>query len=158
MHAHAQSVARTSFQRLVRKAKISLSVSDDLKRWGKVGRVHEVLLRVRVMGHTERDQLRFKFNGQEFPSTLLRKINELYRMSAPRYRTGSGYWYAFKLDAKHWPKKGDNELEIELLRRDPQALPEIFIRDVELDIKYLMGRNYHRGQDVDLGPYEASGI
>ena len=39
-----------------------------------------------------------------------------------------------------------------------QALPEIFVRDVELDIKYLMGRNYHRGQDVDLGPYEASGI
>ena len=82
----------------------------------------------------------------------------MYRMSAPRYRTGSGYWYAFRLDAKHWPKKGNNTLAVELVRRDTQALPEIFVRDVELDIKYLMGRNYHRGQDVDLGPSESSGI
>ena len=89
---------------------------------------------------------------------LLRKINELYWMSAPRYRTGSGYWYAIKLDAKHWPKKGNNKLEIELLRRDPQALPEILVRDVELDLKYLMGRNDPRGQDGDLGSYESSGM
>ena len=51
-----------------------------------------------------------------------------------------------------------NKLEIELLRRDSQALPEIVVRDVELDLKYLMGRNYHRGQDGDLGPYELSGM
>ena len=140
------------------KASITLSVSDDLRRWAKVGRVHEVLLRVRVMEHTERDQLKFYLNGRELPADLLRKINELYRMSAPRYRTGSGYWYAFRLDAKHWPKKGNNTLSVELVRRDAQALPEIFVRDVELDIKYLMGRNYHRGQDVDLGPSESSGI
>lgn len=140
------------------QANINLPISDDLKRWHKVGRVHEVLLRVRVMGHTERDRLKFVLNGRELPAGLLRQINELYRMSAPRYRTGSGYWYAFKLDAKHWPLKGDNKLEIELLQRDAQALPEIFVRDVELDIKYLMGRNFHRGHDIDLGPYEASGM
>ena len=140
------------------KASITLSVSDDLRRWAKVGRVHEVLLRVRVMSHTERDRLKFYLNGRELPASLLRKINEMYRMTAPRYRTGSGYWYAFKLDAKHWPKKGNNTLAVELVRRDAQALPEIFVRDVELDIKYLMGRNYHRGQDIDLGPSESSGI
>ena len=139
-------------------ARIKLPISDDLKRWGKVGRVHEVLLRLRVMGHTERDRLRFSLNGRELPNNLLRQINELYRMSAPRYRTGSGYWYIFKLDKTHWPKKGENKLEIELLRRDPQALPDISVRDVELDIKYLMGRNFHRGQDIDLGPYESSGM
>ena len=43
-------------------------------------------------------------------------------------------------------------------RRDAQALPDIFVRDVELDIKYLMGRNFHRGQDQDLGPAESVGI
>ena len=58
------------------------------------------------MSHTERDRLKFYLNGRELPANLLRKINEMYRMSAPRYRTGSGYWYAFRLDAKHWPKKG----------------------------------------------------
>ena len=140
------------------KAKINISISDDLRRWGKVGRVHEVLLRIRVMGNTERDRLCFALNGRQLPDRLLRKINELYRMSAPRYRTGSGYWYAFSLDAKHWPRPGDNQLEIELLRRDAQALPDIFVRDVELDIKYLMGRNFHRGQDQDLGPAESVGI
>ena len=145
---------------LVKGEKITLTmpISDDLNRWDKVGRVHEVLLRIRVMGHTERDRLSFWLNGRELPALLVRKINELYRMSAPRYRTGSGYWYAFKLDTKHWPKKGNNKLEIELLRRDSQALPEIVVRDVELDLKYLMGRNYHRGQDDDLGPYESSGM
>lgn len=140
------------------KAAITLLVSDDLQRWGKVGRVHEVLLRVRVMGNTERDRLRFVLNGCELPGGLLRKINELYRMTAPRYRTGSGYWYAFRLDRKYWPRQGSNTLEIELLRRDGQVLAPLFVRDVELDIKYLMGRNYHRGQDLDLGPYERSGI
>jgi hypothetical protein len=136
------------------RASITLPISDDLKRWAKVGRVHEVLLRVRIMGTTERDRLRFLLNGKELPAVLLRQINELYRMSAPRYRTGSGYWHVFKLDKAHWPKMGENKIEIELLKRDAQALPELFVRDVELQIKYLMGRNFHRGQDMDLGPCE----
>ena len=139
------------------KAKINIPISDDLKRWGKVDRVHEVLLRIRVMGNTERDRLCFVLNGCQLPDRLLRKINELYRMSAPRYRTGSGYWYVFNLDTKHWPQQGDNLLEIELLRRDAQALPDVFVRDVELDIKYLMGRNFHRCQDPDLGTAELAG-
>ena len=138
------------------RATITWSISDDLKRWGKVNRVHEVLLRVRVMGHTERDRLRFVLNGRELPLSLVRQINELYRMSAPRYRTGSGYWYILKLDEKYWPQQGANSLAVDLLRRDAQALPDIFVRDVELDIKYLMGRNFHRGQDIDLGPFETS--
>tara|TARA_Y100000758_G_C15976012_1_gene395084 strand:+ start:44 stop:907 length:864 start_codon:yes stop_codon:yes gene_type:complete len=136
------------------RASITLPISDDLKRWAKVGRVHEVLLRVRIMGNTERDRLRFLLNGKELPAVLLRQINELYRMSAPRYRTGSGYWHVFKLDKAHWPKMGENKIEIELLKRDAQALPELFVRDIELQIKYLMGRNFHRGQDMDLGPCE----
>jgi hypothetical protein len=139
-------------------AAISLPVSDNLRRWDKVGRIHEVLLRIRVMSHTERDRLRFSLNGRELPPRLLRKINELYRMSAPRYRTGSGYWYVFRLDRAHWPRQGPNTLELELVRRDRQALPPVVVRDVELDIKYLMGRNHSRGQDVDLGPYEHSKV
>jgi hypothetical protein len=27
-----------------------------------------------------------------------------------------------------------------------------------LEIKYLMGKHFHRGQDADLGPYEHSGM
>ena len=49
---------------------------------------------------------------------------------------------------------GANELEVALLARAPDVTPQIAVRDMELDIKYLMGKNYHRGfVDADLGPY-----
>ena len=137
---------------------VRFTISDDLPRWHEVGRVHEVLLRVRIMNTTELDRLRFRLNGEELPSPLLRKLNEMYRMTAPRYRTGSGYWFIYRLDPAHWPEKGQNVLEITLLQRDPEVMPQIHIRDIELEIKYLMGRNFSRGQDPDLGPYECSGI
>ena len=137
---------------------VKFKISDDLPRWNQVGRIHEVLLRVRIMNTTELDSLRFRLNGADLPDELLRKLNEMYRMSAPRYRTGSGYWFIYRLDEAHWPQNGDNTLEVTLLERDPDVLPECYIRDVELEVKYLMGKHFHRGQDADLGPYEYSGI
>lgn len=97
---------------------IALSIADDLARWDVVGRVHEVLLRVRVIETTELDRYRFKLNARELPDRLLRKINRMYSMSAPRYRV-RGYWYVFRLDREHWPVKGTNSLEVTLLERDP---------------------------------------
>jgi hypothetical protein len=141
---------------LNKPVRVKLPISDDLPRWHRVSRVHEVLLRMRVMNTTELDRLTFSLNGLPLPDSLLRKINEMYRMSAPRCRTGSGYWFVYKLDVPHWPKSGENILEVELLQRDPDVTPQIFLRDVELEIKYLMGKNFHRGQDVELGPYDQS--
>lgn len=139
-------------------AKVPVTVSDDLRRWGKVNRVHEVLLRIRVMATTELDRLTFRLNGKELPTELLRTINEMYRMSAPRYRTGSGYWFVFRLDRAHWPRKGRNVVEVELTKRDGGVLPQIYLRDVELDVRYLMGKNFHRMPEADLGPREPSGM
>ena len=139
-------------------ARVNLKVSDDLASWDKVGRVHEVLLRLRIMNTTELDRLTVRLNGQALPESLLRKLNETYRMSAPRYRTGSGYWYIYRLDRAHRPKQGNNVIEVTLNRRDPDLTSQVLVRDVELETKYLMGRNFHRGQDVDLGPAEPSGI
>ena len=139
-------------------ARVNLPISDDLPHWRKAGRVHQVLLRLRIMNATERDRFSFKLNGKELPSTMLRQINEMYRMSAPRYRTGSGYWFIFRLERPHWPRKGNNKVEVCLEKRDPGVVPEVFVRDVELEIKYLMGKNFHRGQDIDLGPAEPSGM
>ena len=137
---------------------LELAITDDLLRWDGVGRVHEVLLRLRIMNTTELDRLRFRLNGKVLPGSLLRKINQMYRMSAPRYRTGSGYWFVYRLDRDHWPRRGENTIEVTLIRRDPDVTAEILVRDVELETKYLMGKNFHRGQDLDLGPYESSGI
>ena len=97
---------------------IALTIADDLARWDVVGRVHEVLLRVRVIETTELDRYRFKLNARELPDRLLRKINRMYSMSSPRYRV-RGYWYVFRLDREHWPVKGTNSLEVTLLERDP---------------------------------------
>jgi hypothetical protein len=136
---------------------IPVAVSDDLPRWNKVGRVHEVLLRVRVMNTTERDRLTFRLNRREISVESMRKINEMYRMSAPRYRTGSGYWFVFRLDRAHWPRRGNNNLEVTLERRDPVVTPEVYVRDVELEIRYLMGRSFGRYPERDLGPSAPSG-
>ena len=110
------------------------------------------------MNTTETDQLRFRLNDAELPNNLLRKINQMYRMQAPRYRTRSGYWWIYRLDPDHWPWQGENTLEITLLARNSDVTPPIYIRDVELEVKYLMGKHFHRGQDLDLGAYESSGI
>ncbi len=143
--------------------KLDITISDDLPRWGDMGRVHEVLLRLRIENVTERSRLSFKLNGNEIPDGLLRKINEIYRMTSPRHKVNGGYWFIFRLDRDHWPVEGTNNLEVTLLEVDPDvittphcnicgpAFPHI--RDVELETKYLMGKNFHRGYvDPDVGP------
>lgn len=132
---------------------LPFTITDDLPRWGEAGRIHEILLRIRVMNTTEIDRLTFTLNGAPLPDRLMRVINEMYRMKAPRYRTGSGYWFVFRLDEPHWPVNGANNLKVTLHHRDEEVTPQIYVRDVELEIKYLMGKHFHRGQDADLGPY-----
>ena len=39
---------------------LELPISDDLPRWGAAGRVHEVILRIRLMRATDRDRLSFQ--------------------------------------------------------------------------------------------------
>ena len=76
-------------------------------------------------------------------------------MSAPRYRR-TGYWYIFTLDKEHWPVDGKNYLTINMKKRDDGVIPLPQVLDTELEIKYLMGKNYHRDYvDVELGPYES---
>ena len=134
------------------------AVSDNLPRWDKVGRVHEVLLRIGIAGTTELDRMNFSLNGKKLPESILRKINQMYRMSGPRNRSGPTYWFVFRLDRAHWPQQGENELEVTLLERDLDVLGNVSLRDVELELKYLMGRSFHRGDvDSDLGPY-GSGV
>jgi len=143
--------------KLDQPAKIELTINDDLPRWDAVGRVHQVLLRFRVSNTTELDKLEFQINGKLLPDSQLRKINEMYRMSAPRYRAGSGYWFICRLDREHWPRQGANSITATLVARDPELGDEVTLRDVELETKYLMGKHFHRGQDRDLGPAENSG-
>jgi hypothetical protein len=135
--------------------RVHLTISDDLPRWDAVGRVHEVLLRIRVSNTTELDRIGFHFNGVELPDSCRRLINEMYRMSRPRYRAGSAYWFVYHLPREYWPVSGENQLDIILHERDTALTMPATARDVELETRYLMGRNYHRSfVDDELGPYE----
>ena len=69
---------------LDRPVAVELTVSDDLPRWDGMGRVHEVLLRVRLVQSTELDRIGVRLNGEELPSDHLRKISNMYMMKAPR--------------------------------------------------------------------------
>ena len=140
-----------------RPARMRLPVSDDLPRWEAAGRLHEVILRIRITRVTERDRFRFTFNGRELPADCLRRIDHVYQISAPRFRSHSSYWFVFKLGPGHRPRRGRNDIEVTLRERDPEVTPEMAVRDVELEIRYLRGRSYHRGEhntDPDLGPYQ----
>ena len=142
---------------LDRPVQLHLPVSDDLPYWSERGRVHEVILRLRLMRATERDELSFKLNGAKLPAHLLRTINHTYQLSAPRFRSHPSYWYIFRLDRDHWPVPGDNAIEVTLHERDPEATPPLWVHDVELEIRYLRGKGAYRGAhntDPDLGPYE----
>ena len=134
-----------------------LPISDDLQRWQQTEHVHEVILRIRITRVTELDVFRFALNGRDLPEQIQRKINHVYQMSSPRFRSHPSYWFVFKLEAEHWPQQGDNHIEITLLERDPELTPELAVRDVELEVRYLRSKNYHRGihnTDPDLGPFE----
>ena len=130
--------------------------SDDLRKWSEMGRVHEVILRVRIISHVETDLIRIELNGAELAIEKARKINQLYTMEAPRYRVMGGYWYVFRLEEPQWPVKGNNEIEVVLLTRDADIEERhAILRDLELETKYLKGKNFHRSfSDPDLGAYD----
>ena len=137
------------------RANLEMDISDDLGLWDKTGRVHQVILRIRIEATTELDEYEFILNGNKLSEKELRKINRMYVMSAPRYRR-TGYWYVFTLGKENWPAKGKNQITINMKKRDDGVIPLPKVLDVELEIKYLMGKNYHRDYvDVELGPYES---
>ena len=132
-----------------RAVAVDLEIADDLSRWDRTGRVHEVLLRLRVAGTTELDRLRFTLNGRVLPEERMRKINQMYTMRSPRRQRVAGYWFIFRPHRELWPRQGGNRIEVTLLERDPEVTPPIELRDVELEVRYLRGKNSWRGRDPD---------
>ena len=126
--------------------KIELPVSDDLPGWERAGRVQEVLLRLRLTQTTELDRVEFRLNNRILPGSSLRKINHMFSMKRPRFR-GRGYWYIYRLERQQWPVRGRNTVEVTLLERDPDVTPILELHDVELEVRYLMAKNFSRGED-----------
>ena len=59
---------------------------------------------------------------------------------------------------EHWPRPGPNPIGVVSVYRDERLASSIALelRDVELDVQYLPGRAWHRGQDPALGPSNIS--
>ena len=136
--------------------KLDLTISDDLPRWDRVGRVHELLLRMRVTQTTGVDRISVKLNERELPEDRMRKINRQAFWTAPYYVVVDSVWHVYRLDTDFWPVMGPNSLEVTLTERDPEvAHIQVRLRDVELEVKYLKGKNWYRGfVDADLGEYD----
>ncbi len=137
-----------------RPVSLKFRISDELPRWARTGRVHQVLLRIRLSNSTELDRIVFRLNGKPLPDSRLRKINEMFKLKIPRFFQ-FGYWYVYKLDADHWPAKGLNRLEVELKQRDREVTPQIAVSNLEVEIKYLLGKNMRRDSETDLGERES---
>ena len=126
--------------------------SDDLPRWREAGRVHQVLLRFRLESVTEDDIISFALNGRDLATEHVRRIDETYRMRAPRYRVGACYWFIFHLPPKNWPSAGIQRVTITLERRAADVEPAMSVRDIEFEVRYLMGKAHRRdNNDADLG-------
>ena len=133
-------------------ARVTFAVSDDLPRQDEAGRLHRVLLRVRVTGVSERDRLTVRLNGAELPAAAGRIINLTANTSWTRHRV-AGYWYLFPLTADCWPRRGRNTLEVTLDEADPELTTPRALHDVELKVDYLIGKSFTRDRDLDLGPF-----
>lgn len=136
---------------------VAFAVSDDLARQEAAGRLHEVLLRVRVVGVNERDRLTIRLNGAVLPASGRRVIDLSANIAWTRRRI-AGYWFLFRLTAAaRRPRRGRNTLEVTLDESDPELTAPRALHDVELKIDYRIGRRFSRGADPDLGPFTESG-
>jgi hypothetical protein len=99
----------------------------------------------------ELDVLTFSLNGRPLP-----QAPTCLRWTAPRYRVNNSYWFCFEVlhIAEHWPIPGRNTISVGCEYRDEPIATSVLlkVRDVELDVQYLLGRAWHTGQDPALGP------
>ena len=131
---------------------VEFTISDDLLRWDKAKRIHDVLLRIHISEITELDVLEYKLNGKKLPDSCIRKINMMCVMNIPENQRGWGYWLIFRPDKDNWPVQGKNYFEVTLVVRDPDVITNVSMQALEVDIKYLLGKNYYHGRsDPDLG-------
>ena len=131
---------------------VMFEVSDDLPAQDAAGRLDKVLLRVRVKDVSERDRLIICLNGVDLSGVTERIINLTANISWTRHRV-AGYWYLFRLTTDYWPCRGRNKLEVTLADIDQELSTQRVLHDVELKVDYLIGKNFNRDRDPDLGPF-----
>ena len=124
---------------------VGLKIADDLKLRGAEGTVQSVHLRVRLTNlEPSLNDVRIELNGQLLPDSIRRLGDLTYRL----YRLGAinpyGFVYDFQLPGELYPKIGDNNVKVTLLKHDPNIDTRIELYDVDCAVNYRMHRHFQQ--------------
>ena len=124
---------------------VPLRIADDLARWQRLGRVDEVVLRIRLSNfEPDSNRIRVRWNGSPLPDSILRRIDLHFRVIRQGPIGPYGYVLEYRLTPEHYPRPGDNTVELTLLKRDPKLSIPVGAYDVDCSIRYLAHRDFER--------------
>ena len=124
---------------------VRLRISDELEKWGALGRVESVQLRIRMIGiEPLLNEVRIELNGQPLPDSILDIEDLNYRLISTGAVGPYGQVYKYQLPPAHHPKPGHNRVSITLVKRDPNIENPFEVYDVDCDIRYRLHRHFGR--------------
>ena len=122
---------------------LPFAIADDLPQWQALGRVKSVRLRVRVTSiEPSLDKLAIRLNGRNLPDSIRNDIDLHFRVLENMVVSPYGYILEYHLSPDHFPKKGTNQVEVTLLKRDPRISSSIDVLDVDCHIDYRHHQNF----------------
>ena len=100
-------------------------------------------LRVRVTSiEPSLDKLAIRLNGRNLPDSIRNDIDLHFRVLENMVVSPYGYILEYHLSPDHFPKKGTNQVEVTLLKRDPRISSSIDVLDVDCHIDYRHHQNF----------------
>ena len=124
---------------------VRLRISDELEKWGALGRVESVQLRIRMIGiEPTLNDVQIELNGQPLPDSMLDIEDLNYRLISTGAVGPYGQVYKYQLPPAYYPKLGHNAVHITLVKRDPNIENPFEVYDVDCDIRYRFHRHFGR--------------
>ena len=124
---------------------VRLRISDELEKWGALGRVESVQLRIRMTGiEPSLNDVRTEFNNQPLPDSILDIEDLNYRLISTGAVGPYGQVYKYQLPPAYYPKPGHNMVSITLVKRDQNIENPFEVYDVDCDIRYRLHRHFGR--------------
>ncbi len=126
-----------------RRLAIPLTVTDQLERRAEEGRVEEVRLSVRLTNmELPLDQVEVRLNGTLLPDAMLEPSDLHFRAFENIIVGPYGYVMEYRLPRNRYPVRGDNLVQVTLVRRDPKITLPVEVYDVDLAVKYRAHRHF----------------
>ena len=117
---------------------IDLLVHEDLEAAAAHGMLKSVILEITVAQFTRDDAFEFKVNGQAlpYPESTEFGLHAEYEMG-PRWNGMQGnYALRFNLHTGSILRRGNNEIELVLRRRNPKLRSDFVVHDIFLHVAY----------------------